>query len=116
MSERRYTGEGLSVRVRGYERNDVRLQIEHESGAAMIVPHAVKEGESARLLTTGFDGTRYIFLIDDDKGTLSISSSVESPLLGGAQLPSAEPDSFVSCQSKPFQIEVCPSLFIACLL
>jgi hypothetical protein len=84
--ERRYHGSGLTLRIRGLMTpHPVRIHLEHESGAALIVPGCREEPgiKGPRLETVGFDGTIFTVELDEQNGTAAISASQETPILGG---------------------------------
>ncbi len=90
-AERRYQGEGITLRIRGLGAGArapiVRLHIEHESGAALIVP-GCREAMGAsgpRMETVGFDGTIFTIELDEKTGFAAISASQETPILGGGR-------------------------------
>ncbi len=84
MSHRRYATPDVIVDVRDLDGDDVRLNIEHITGAALIVPRAPVNafGGGKRIETTGFDGTAYVVEFDEAKSR--ITSSAPSVILGGA--------------------------------
>jgi hypothetical protein len=85
---RTYLGDGLTLRIRGLTTpHPVKIHLEHESGAALIVP-GCREGpgpRGPRLETVGFDGTIFTIELDDQAGTAAISASQETPILGGGK-------------------------------
>lgn len=84
MTHRRYETPEVTVDVRGlFTDHGVRLNIEHTSGAALIVPRAdtTEIDGGVRLVTTGFDGTEYT--VDILEETVVVKSNVPSQILGG---------------------------------
>jgi hypothetical protein len=84
---RQYGQDDIQVRIQGLENGgEVRIHIEHKSGAALIVPSCekVQTAEGFEISTTGFDGTDYQLSIDELKATITIRASRASPILGGA--------------------------------
>ena len=84
--ERCYQGEGITLRIRGlFTPHPVRIHIEHETGAALIVP-GCREGpgpRGPRLETVGFDGTVFTIELDEDAQVAILSATQETPILGG---------------------------------
>lgn len=82
---RQYSHGEVSVRIRGLDgAGQVRVHIEHKSGAALIVPFCSKTDgkQGPELATTGFDGTDYHMSIDEVHNTLTVTASAPSPILG----------------------------------
>ena len=94
MSERRYQTEELLLDVRGLgSEHGARLSVEHESGAALLVPRTkvATVDDVLQLETTGFDGTHYVVELGEERAR--ITASAPSPILGGAtelELPRTE--------------------------
>jgi hypothetical protein len=84
--ERCYQGLGITLKIRGlFTSHPVRIHLEHESGAALIVP-GCREGpgpKGPRLETVGFDGTVFTVELDEQANTAEISATAETPILGG---------------------------------
>lgn len=83
---RRYVGRELTVRIRGLDGGgDVQIHIEHQSGAALIVPlcRRVARERGPELSTTGFDGTGFTLTLDEPSRSLEIVASAPTPILGG---------------------------------
>ena len=88
MVERRYQGDGITLRIRGLlTAHPVRVHLEHESGAALIVPGCREAPgvKGPRLETVGFDGTIFTVELDEQDSTASIQASQETPILGGSK-------------------------------
>lgn len=88
MSERLYLGDGVRLSIRGIgTSHPVRIHLEHESGAALIVPGCEEgPGDKGPLLkTVGFDGTTFTIALDEEANDASIEASQPSPILGGGQ-------------------------------
>lgn len=88
MSERLYLGDGLRLSIRGLgTSHPIRVQLEHDSGAALIVPGCEEgPGEKGPLLkTVGFDGTIFTISLDEETNEAAIEASQASPILGGAR-------------------------------
>lgn len=86
MSHRRYETAELVVDVRGLgSAHGVRLNVEHTSGAALMIPRATEEviDGGVRVRTSGFDGTHYT--VDVFEQSVTIDATAASPILGGAQ-------------------------------
>lgn len=86
MSHRRYTSNEVVVDVRGLgSPHGVRLNVEHRSGAALMIPRATEDAidGGVRVCTTGFDGTR--FTVDIFDQTARITASAPTAILGGAE-------------------------------
>ncbi len=86
MSHRRYESDDVIVDVRGLgSAHGVRLNVEHASGAALMIPRATEDAidGGVRVCTTGFDGTR--FTVDIFEETATLTASAPSAILGGAE-------------------------------
>lgn len=94
MNRRRYATEELIVDVRGIgSEHGVRLDVEHRSGAALMVPRTKAEtiDGGLKIETTGFDGTQFTVVVLES--TARVTSSAPSAILGGAtelELPAVE--------------------------
>lgn len=86
MPKYEFRGDGLSVRVTQPSREGgISLYIEHESGAALIVPSAdaVATQDGLRARVSGFDGTSFEVALSGDHQRVEITASTPSPILGG---------------------------------
>lgn len=63
----------------------VGVRIEHDSGAALIVPSVIGERTQVglRFDIVGFDGTHFVIELPDDRSQVSIRAEPTSPILGG---------------------------------
>jgi hypothetical protein len=84
MTHRRYETPEVTIDVRGLgTEHGIRLNIEHRTGAALMVPRADSSDVdgATRIVTTGFDGTEFTIDIRDE--AVTIRSNVPSAILGG---------------------------------
>lgn len=82
---RQYRNEDVLVQIRGLDLGlRVRVNLEHKSGAALIVPEcdARVNEHGYELELRGFDGTDYKVTIDEQARTLTIVASAATMLLG----------------------------------
>ena len=84
--ERLYQDREVSVRLRGLDGPaGVRIHLEHQSGAALIVPACARESSegAAVFRLTGFDGVQFTVTVDPVGDHLWLRTSGPSLLLGG---------------------------------
>lgn len=82
---RQYRSDGVTIQVRGIEDGArLKIQIEHESGAALIVPECEPQRDATAIIieTRGFDGTDYRLTVDEAKNSVRIAASKSSAILG----------------------------------
>ena len=107
MPKYEYRGERLSVRVTDPAiEGGVGIRIEHDSGAALIVPsvRASKSQDGLHVRLTGFDGNTFEVTVTDGWGRVIVSAERETPILGGGS--AAQASRRPELEREPDQVRV----------